>query len=132
MLTGSLTRTAPVAISAATIDRVAAELIEHGRVSRGYLSASVCKPSRCRRRTNCSNEPSAPIVMILSVEADGSAEKGGILLGDVLVEIGGRPVTDTDDVQTALRGAVGGNYRWLFSELASERNSRVTVGERRN
>jgi S1-C subfamily serine protease len=126
MLTGGLTRTAPVAIPAATIDRIATELIAHGRVARGYLGVglqTIPLPAAYGQRSG---------VMILSVEPEGPAEKGGILLGDVLVEIGGRPITDTDDVQIALRGSVGKELPVVVLRSGQRRELSVIVGERRN
>jgi serine protease Do len=117
MLTTGLTRTAPVAIPAATIDRVAAELLAHGRVARGYLGVGL--------------QPiPLPGVMVLSVEPDGPAEKGGVLLGDIIVEIGGQPVADTDDVQTALRGFIGRELPVVVLRAGHRTDLRVTVGER--
>ncbi len=107
MLTTALTRTAPVAIPAVTVDRVAGELLAHGRVARGYigvglqpiaLPASLTKVLQREQRTG---------VIVMSLEPDGPAEQGGVLPGDILVGIGGKPVTDTDDVQGALRGRIG-------------------------
>ena len=123
MLTTGLTRTAPVAIPAATIDRVAAELIEHGRVARGYIGVGLqpiplpAAYAESLKRTQHSG------VMVLSVEAEGPAEKAGILLGDVIVEIAGRPVTDTDDLQIALRGSVGKELPVVVLRSGQRRNS---------
>jgi S1-C subfamily serine protease len=117
MLTTGLTRTASVAIPAATIDRVAAELLAHGRIARGYLGVGL--------------QPiPLPGVMVLSVAPDGPAEKGGVLLGDVIVEIGGQPITDTDDVQTALRGFIGRELPVVVLRAGHRTDLGVTVGER--
>lgn len=99
MLTGGLTRTAPVAIPAATIERIVPELLEHGQIARGYLGVGLQPISLPREKRNG--------VIVLSVEPDGPAERAGIFLGDVIVEIGGQPVADTDDIQSALRGSIG-------------------------
>src|SRR5580698_6433764 len=124
MLTTGLTRTAPVAIPAATIDRIAAELLAHGRVARGYLGVGlqpIPLPAVYKQRSG---------VLVLSVEPDGPAEKAGILLGDVIVEIGGQPVTDTDDVQTALRGHIAKELPVVVLRGGKRTDLRVTVGER--
>jgi S1-C subfamily serine protease len=70
--------------------------------------------------------------MILSVEPDGPAERGGILLGDVIVEIAGQPTTDTDDIQTALRGMIGKELPVVVLRSGQRTELRVTVGERKN
>ena len=123
MLTTGLTRTAPVAIPAATIDRVAAELLEHGRVARGYLGVGLQPiPLPREQRTG---------VIVLSVEPDGPAERAGIFVGDIIVEINGQPVTDTDDVQTALRGSIGKVLPVVILRGGAPATVSVTVGERK-
>jgi S1-C subfamily serine protease len=124
MLTTGLTRTAPVAIPAATIDRVAAELLARGRIARGYLGVglqTIPLPADYNRRSG---------VMVLSVEPNGPAENGGVLLGDVIVEIGAQPVADTDDVQIALRGFIGKELPVVVFRGGRRTEIRVTVGER--
>jgi S1-C subfamily serine protease len=124
MLTTGLTRTAPVAIPAATVDRVAADLLAHGRVARGYLGIGL-QPIAIPRE-QCTG------VIVLSVEPGGPAESGGILLGDIVVEIGGQAVGDTDDVQTALRGSIGKELPVIVLRGGARVEVRVRVGERRN
>jgi S1-C subfamily serine protease len=131
MLTTGLTRTAPVAIPAATIDRVAAELLAHGRVARGYLGVGlqpVMLPADFAASLKRDQRTAA---MVLSVEPEGPAEKGGILLGDVLVEIGGHPIGDTDDVQTALRGSIGKELPVVVLRGGARADLQVRPGERR-
>jgi len=38
---------------------------------------------------------------VVHVEPDGPADQAGFLLGDVLLELEGKPVTDTREVQDA-------------------------------
>jgi S1-C subfamily serine protease len=130
MLTSGLTRTAPVAIPAATIDRIAAELLAHGRVARGYLGVGLQPIPLPAAYLKVLNRNQRSGVMVLSVEPDGPAEKGGILLGDVIVEIGGQPVTDTDDVQAALRGSIARELPVVVLRGGQRTELRVTVGER--
>jgi len=131
MLTTGLTRTAPVAIPAATIARVAAELLERGSIARGYIGVSlhpVPLPATYARALNRNQRTG---VMILAVEPNGPAEKGGILVGDVIVEINTQPVGDTDDIQIALRGSVGKELPVVVFRGGQRTEVRVTVGERK-
>jgi S1-C subfamily serine protease len=136
MLTTGLTRTAPVAIPAATIARVAAELLARGHIAHGYLgvslhpvplpgagsvSAAIAAAIRRKQRSG---------VMVLSVEPGGPAEKGGILAGDIIVEIANQSIADTDDVQSALRGAIGKELPAVVLRGGQRTDLRVTVGER--
>jgi S1-C subfamily serine protease len=130
MLTTGLTRTAPVAIPAATIDRIAAELVAHGRVPRGYLGVGLQPIPLPTAYANLLNRTQRSGVMVLSIEPNGPAENGGILLGDLIVEIGGQPVADTDDVQIALRGSIGRELPVVVIRSGQRAEFGVTVGER--
>ena len=41
-------------------------------------------------------------LLVVHVEPTGPAEKGGVLLGDLVVELAGRAVEDTGEIQDAL------------------------------
>jgi serine protease Do len=131
MLTAGLTRTAPVAIPAATIDRIAGELAEHGRVARGYIGVGlqpVALPSALAKKLNREQRSG---VIVLSVEPDGPAAAGGIVMGDVVVEIAGQVTEDTDDLQAALRGAIGRELVVVILRGGERAELGVKVGERR-
>jgi S1-C subfamily serine protease len=131
MLTGGLTRTAPVAVPAATIDRVATELLEHGRVARGYLGVGLQPVLLPAAFAKLLNREQRSGVIILSVEADGPADSAGLLIGDVIVEINGEPISDTDDVQLALRGMIGKELTVVVLRSGERAELTVKVGERR-
>jgi S1-C subfamily serine protease len=132
MLTAGLTRTAPVAIPVATIDRVATELAQHGRVARGYLGVGLQPIPLPQAFAQVLNREQRGGIIVLSVQPEGPAEKAGILLGDVIVEIAAHAVADTDDVQTALQGAIGKELTVVLFRGGARLEIQVTVGERRN
>ncbi len=132
MLTTGLTRTAPIAIPAAAIDRVAGELLEHGRVARGYLGIGMQPINLPTAFAETLNRKQRTGVIVLSVEPGGPAESGGILLGDVVAEIGGHPVTDTDDIQTALTGQIGKDLPVVILRGGQRKELKVKVAERKN
>ncbi len=131
MLTTGLTRTAPVAIPAATIARVAAELLERGSIARGYIGVSLHPIPLPADYAKALNRNQRSGVMILGVEPNGPANRGGILVGDVIVEINGQPVGDTDDIQIALRGSVGKELPVVVFRGGQRAELRVTVAERK-
>ena len=131
MLTGGLTRTAPVAIPAATIDRVASELAQHGRLARGFIGVGMQPVALPAAFAKTLNRDQRSGVMVLSLQPEGPAEAAGILMGDVIVEIGGHPTTDTDDVQTALLGATGKELPVVVMRGGERAAINVRVGERR-
>jgi S1-C subfamily serine protease len=117
-----LSRIAGVAIPAPNIDRAVEEILERGRVSRGYLGVGL-------QPVELSDHHKGLIV--LSVESGGPAAKAGVLIGDVLVALGGKNVEDTEDIQAALEGyAVGTAIEAVVSRGGERRVVSVTVGER--
>src|SRR5579864_1265001 len=91
-----------ITVPAATVTRVASELLEKGRIERPYLGLAmqaVALPESLRASLNLKASEG---LLVAHVEPGSPAEKGGVLLGDVLVEIEGKPVPETDAVQEIL------------------------------
>ena len=121
--TSALSRIAGLAIPASTINLVTSEILSRGRVARGYLGVGL-------QPVNVSDHQKGLIV--LSVEQDGPAGKAGLLVGDVMLSLGGKTVTDTGDVQTALETvAVGQAIEAALLRGGAARQVTITVGERR-
>jgi S1-C subfamily serine protease len=102
--TSGLARGAGLTIPASTVNRVVDALLERGSVARGYMGASmqpVALPEKLRASLSLQADSG---LLVLSVEPDGPADKGGLMIGDVLIAIDGSTVQDTDDVQAALKG----------------------------
>jgi len=98
-----------ITIPAATVARVAVELLEKGRIERPYLGLAmqaVALPESLRTKLNLMSSEG---LLVVHVEPGSPAEKGGVLLGDVLIEIGGRALADIDGVQEALRSHKSGD-----------------------
>ena len=97
-----------ITIPAGTVKRVATELMEKGRVERPYLGLAmqaVALPESLRSKLNL--KPTEGL-LVVHVESGSPSEKAGVLLGDVLIELEGKPVADTDAVQEVLRsGKIG-------------------------
>jgi S1-C subfamily serine protease len=92
LATSALSRVAPIPIPASTIDRVVDELLRQGHISRSYLVVGlqpVPLPNALTRRIGRSQAAAA---IVLSVEPDGPADRAGILIGDLLIELAGEPV----------------------------------------
>jgi S1-C subfamily serine protease len=121
--TAGLSRIAGLAIPASTIHRVADEILKRGHVARGYLGVGL------QPVTVGDHQKS---LIILSVEQGGPADKAGLLVGDILVSLGSKVVSDTADVQTALESAaVGQAIEAGLLRGGEPRQIAITVGERR-
>ncbi len=120
-----------IAIPAPTVNRVADILLKKGRIPRGYLGVGL-QPIRlpdALRQSLQRNEKSAAIV--LEVESNGPASKAGILIGDILISLAGRPVTRLEDVQLQLQGEVIAKPLALkFVRGGAIQETSILVGER--
>jgi serine protease DegQ len=92
-----------ITIPADTVARVAAELLEKGRIERSYLGLAMQAVPLTESLRAKLNLTASEGLLVLHVEPGSPAEKAGVLLGDVLLELGDKPVADTDTVQDQLR-----------------------------
>ena len=99
---GSLTIPASLAWS------LAETLARHGRVKRGYLgirSQPVAIPAA--QRLALGREQASGLLLV-GVEDGSPAEKGGLMVGDLLVGLAGQSVSDPDDLAARLVGSIVG------------------------
>ena len=127
--TSRLGRGAPITIPASTVDRVADPLLERGYVPRGYLGlgGQPVRLTQANRGTNVAGEMG---MMVVSVAPGGPADRAGILLGDVVLALGGVPVSDPGEVM-ALLGArgVGDVVPVRLLRAGTAMDAAITVGE---
>lgn len=92
------------AVAANTAQFVLSELIQHGRVRRGYIGVSgqtVEVPRRHARNAEIENRTGA---MISGLEQGGPAAQAGLMSFDTIVRVDGQPVTGVDDLIRILNG----------------------------
>jgi len=130
--TSLLARGISAALPVDTLQRVVQAILTQGKVKRGYLGVStqaVPLPAALSQGLGLSQKSG---LLVISVEPGGPAEKGGLMLGDLLVGLGGRPVEDTDDLQTLLGGdRVGQATPVRVIRGGQVQDLNVTIGERR-
>jgi len=130
MATAGLSRTAVIAIPPETLDRVVNEILTKGKVSRGYLGVGL-QPVPLPADLSEKLQAGRTGVIVLSVEPGGPAHAGGIVIGDVVLKIAGRQVTDLSDVQSALGpDAVGTTAPVDLLRGGERRTLDVKIGER--
>jgi S1-C subfamily serine protease len=91
-----------ITIPASTVDRVVNQLLEGGKVKRGYLGLgmqSVYLPESLVRSLDLTNHRG---VIVISLEPSAAGDRAGIMLGDILVELDDRAIEDIGDVQAML------------------------------
>ena len=116
--TSGLTRGEALTIPVSVTWPIADLLAKHGSVKRGYLGV----------RT----QPVDAGLLVLWLEKDGPAEKGGLLVGDTLVRVNGQPQKDADDLFAALNSdVVGKKVDVEVLRGGQAQTVKVTVGERK-
>jgi S1-C subfamily serine protease len=109
-------------IPAATIERVATQLMTHGRMPRGYLGLSL-QPVRV--------DACSVGAMVMGVAAQGPGAAAGIRQGDVIVAMNGQPIRGVPLLLRALGPASVGRVLALSLRRGGEAvEVQLTVGER--
>jgi S1-C subfamily serine protease len=116
--TGGLSRRQVVTVPGSTIQRIVDALLARGgRISRGYLGVAL--------------QAVDGGAIVLGVEPAGPADRGGLIVGDIIVAIAGEAVEDADDVHARLgSGTVGTALPIAIRRGGSPQSLTVTVGER--
>lgn len=128
MATTGLLRHAALTVPVSTLRRVVDALLTHGRIRRGYLGlgahpvrlpATGAKPGQERG------------LIVVSIEPGSPAERAGIVLGDVVTGVEGRPVRFFGDLHDALTAErIGKPVTLQVIRAGQARTLTVTVGER--
>jgi len=120
-----------IAVPASSINKITDTLLQKGRIPRGYLGVGlqpVRLPDALRDKLQW-NEKTAAIVM--DVHPGGSADKAGIVIGDILISMDGQPVTGLEDVQSHLAGeAIGKTLPLKFVRGGAIQAGSIVVAER--
>jgi S1-C subfamily serine protease len=128
MNTSGLLREAALTVPVATLRRVVGTLLTHGRIRRGYLGLGA-HPVRLPAAWQQQGQERG--LLVVSVEPGSPAERGGLLIGDVVVATDGTPVRHYDDVQARLTPeSVGTSLRLRLIRGGEAKDLTVTVGER--
>jgi len=102
MLSAYLAGGDPVGIPIDTLDSLAQRIVSGGPLRRAYLGVSTQRVELqevLRLRLGLQQTSG---LMLLGLEPGAPAERGGLLLGDILLAIGGRVVDDGEALQMAL------------------------------
>lgn len=129
--TSGLSRSMTLTVPATTVNRVADQLLSTGRIARGYLGVAMQPVKLPDTLVSSLGLSSSRALILVSVESAGPAEKAGLFVGDVLLSLNGKPVTDTDSVQTLLDpDQIGTSINARILRGGVPTDVPVTVGER--
>ncbi|HZS57322.1 MAG TPA: S1C family serine protease [Bryobacteraceae bacterium] len=131
LATPALLRHSAVAVPVSTITRILDELLKTGRIRQGYLGVGmqpIVIPAALREKTGHRSDSG---LIVLSVEPGSPADDAGVQLGDILIALDTKPVTDVEELQAALRGEnVGRSLKALFIRGGETVEAQVNVAER--
>jgi S1-C subfamily serine protease len=128
--TGVLSRIAPLAIPAATVDRVTKELLARGKVAQAWLGVAVQAVPIPGSLADAAKSASHGL-LIVSANAESPAGKAGLLIGDILLSIAGNAVADPMDLRAALAEQAAGKKVTVSLLRGGEpKQLEVTLGER--
>jgi len=116
-----------VTIPAATLKRIVPELLEKGVIERPYLGLacqSVSIPESFRTSLNLRSDEG---LLITHVEPASAAEKSGILLGDLVVELDDQTSLSTELIQEILSGRTAGDSMRIKLVRAGEIKEAIIV-----
>lgn len=116
--TGGLSRRQVLTVPAATIERVVQTLLSGGgRIPRGYLGVAL--------------QGVDGGAIVLGIEPDSPADRGGLIVGDIITGVAGNAVEDADDIHAQLGAAtVGAKLELGVRRGGTPAQVVVTVGER--
>jgi len=115
------------AVASNTATFVLSEIIQHGRVRRGFVgigAATVTIPRRIALRLGITQASGASIT---AIETGGPASEAGLMTGDIVLSVDGRAVTGADDLVRVLNADVVGRTV-AFDVLRRSERRRFWVG----
>jgi len=129
--TSALSRIAGLAIPTSTVKSVTEKLLQKGLVPRGYLGIGVQPLPFSEDLQKKHGIPNKSGLIVLAVEANGPADKAGIVLGDIVTAIGDTLIERIDDLQAySDSGVVGKSVKIKYVRGGALKESGLTVQER--
>ncbi len=119
-----------LSIPSATVNRVVDQLLQTGRVARGYLGLgmqAVQLPDALLRSLKLTQSG----VIVISIAPDAPGDQAGVLIGDIITALNGTPITDVSDVHRLLDpDRVGQPLTAQIIRGGAMVEATITVGER--
>lgn len=124
-----LVRGADLAIPSATLERVVGELLLHGPVRHGWLGVSLVPVVLPKQQRDALGIEQRSAVLVAGLEEGGPAGAGGVLLGDVILELDGKPADDPSALREGLVGKAAGEITLTVLRAGQRLDLRITPSE---
>lgn len=127
--TSGLLRGKPITIPSSTLSRIADEIAASGHVAQPYVGL-VMQPVQIPESLQKKAGVNAGVgLLVMHVESGGPADSGGVLLGDILVEMDGQAFSDLDDLHEALgRKGIGQDVHTSVVRGGQQLLSTIRIG----
>ncbi|HEY4037737.1 MAG TPA: S1C family serine protease, partial [Burkholderiaceae bacterium] len=131
MATSALSRTDAIVVPESTISRVVDDLLARGHVTRAFLgiSAQPAFAPGAGARGAAAASPAVPGLLVTAMTPDGPAAKAGLLVGDIVVDVGEQPAASVAELREALAGHIGKSVRLALIRGGAPAQVDVTVGQ---
>jgi S1-C subfamily serine protease len=127
--TAGLRRGGSLTVVSPTVRRVVEALVTHGRIRRGYLGIATQPVRLAQASAERAHQPRG--LLVLDVEPESPAERGGLLLGDTLLTVAGQPVRYPEELFGVLSGdRIGTSVSTQILRAGAVVELLLTVGER--
>lgn len=127
---GRLSRGVLLTLPAAGVSRIVDALVTHGRVPKAHLGVAVqgvrLPPPLAEALGRASG------LLVLSVGPGSAAERSGLMLGDLLLDLGGRPLGRVAELQLALAESTLGAQLPLSLVRGGDRRTLAVLAEERS
>ena len=128
IVTTALTRDATIVVPASTVKTVTDELLQRGRISRGYLGVGI-QPARLPSELAGQTGQETGL-LVTSVDPGSPGDKAGLVMGDTLLAIGDNKIRHWDDLHSALgKDKVGVNVMVRILRAGKVQEVKAIIGE---
>jgi S1-C subfamily serine protease len=129
--TAGLRRGTPVTIPSSTVTRVVNELLAKGHVERPYLGVALQPVELPKEMKAKLNLDIGYGLLLVHLESDGPAAAAGLMLGDIVIEIAGKPVSRTHHLRALLgKKRAGERVPLGIVRSGEKKETPVTLGDR--
>ena len=129
--TSGLSNGSAITIPADIAWTIADTLAKHGQIKRGYLGIRSQAVEIASAAQDGLKRKQATGLLVMSVENNSPAAKGGLIVGDILVAVAGNPVVHHDELFARLNGDMAGKSTPIEILRGGEPQTfNIVIGER--